>query len=300
MFAALASALVLAIAPQDGPPDAPAQEQPAGQLDDVLVDGRRLEDAARAFIEEVGAPPPGTRPGRWNSEICVSVTGMQPRFAQLMIDQIARRALDVGVDVEAPGCRPNVIILATDDGRALASSLVEDAGLGFQPAHSSTNLTRSALRRFRTSRAPVRWWHVTIPVLVATGEPAIAFKGQPAPTVTVRDASRLRSNIRYDIGWVVIVIDMSRTGNASFGALSDYVAFATLTQLDATADTSRDDTILNLFEENRQVTGLTDWDRDYLSALYTSRTDRATVGQQLNDLVRSLTDIRRSSVEAGD
>ncbi|MBU4136675.1 MAG: hypothetical protein KJ690_09700, partial [Alphaproteobacteria bacterium] len=81
MFAALASALVLASAPQDGPPAAPAQEQPAGQLDDVLVDGRRLEDAARAFIEEVGAPPPGTRPGRWNSEICVSVTGMQPRFA---------------------------------------------------------------------------------------------------------------------------------------------------------------------------------------------------------------------------
>ena len=279
-------------------PAAPPQD--AALLPDVIVDGRRLAEASRDFLEEVGAPPRGTRPGRWNSPICVSVTGMRSDFAQVMIDRIARRAFDAGVDVEGAGCRPNVVILATDNGPAMAARLVDEAGIGFRPAESSTNLGRSALDQFRTSDAPVRWWHVTIPTNAYTGEPAVRFRGQPPPTVNVRDVSRIRSNIRYDLGWVVIVVDMGRTGGVSFGALSDYVALATLAQLDAGADMSRFDTILNLFDGKSTVSGLTDWDRDYLTALYTTRGDRATESQQMNDLVHSLTEARRSSESSPD
>jgi hypothetical protein len=296
MLSILLSALALSVAPQS----APQTTGPVEQLPDVIVDGRRLAEASREFIEEVGAPPPGTRPGRWNTPICISVTGMRPQFAQLMIDQVARRAIEAGVDVEGPGCRPNVVILATDNGPLLAGRLVDEAGVGFTPADSATNLSRAALNRFRTSHTPVRWWHVTIPTDAYTGQPAVRLRGQEPPTVNVRDVSRIRSNIRYDLGWVIIVVDMSRTGEASFGALSDYVAMATLAQLDATADTSRFDTVLNLFADDPKVSGLTDWDRDYLTALYTTRGDRATVAQQMNDMVRSLTQARRSDAPAAD
>lgn len=296
MWSVLFTSLALLAAPQSAPQAPVATEQ----LPDLVVDGRRLAEVSRDFLEEVGAPPPGTRPGRWNSPICISVTGMRSQFAQLMIDQVARRAIETGVDVEGPGCRPNVVILATDNGPLLAGRLVDEAGIGFRPADSSTNLSRAALDRFRTSHAPVRWWHVTIPTDAYTGQPAVRFRGQEAPTVNVRDVSRIRSNIRYDIGWVVIVVDMSRTSGVSFGALSDYVALASLAQLDASADTSRFDTVLNLFDEDSTVTGLTDWDRDYLTALYTTRGDRATVAQQMNDLVRSLTEARRSNQPPAD
>lgn len=292
MWSVLLSSLALTLAPQTAPPAPGVAGQDAGRLADIIVDGRRMEEAARSFIEEIGAPPPGTRPGRWNSEICVSVTGMQARYARYLIDRVAIAALDAGVDVSGPGCKPNVIILATSDGPALASHLVDEVGLGFRPSVSSTNLGRRALQHFRASDAPVRWWHVTMPVEPDSGQVAIALRGQDAPAVTVRDVSRLRSNVRYDIGWAIIIVDMSRTGGAPFGAVADYVALAALTQLDPFADMSGEDTILNLFREDHAVTGLTDWDKDYLAALYSSRTNRATDRQQINDMVTRLTQVR--------
>jgi hypothetical protein len=306
MWSALLSAFALALAPQSAPQPPGVAEQDAGRLADIIVDGRRMEEAARSFIEEIGAPPPGTRPGRWNSEICISVTGMQERYAQYLIDRVAIAALDAGAEVQGPGCKPNVIILATSDGPALASHLVDEVGLGFRPAVSSTNLGRRALEHFRSSDAPVRWWHVTMPIEPDSGQVAIALRGQEPPGVTVRDASRLRSNIRYDIAWAIIIVDMSRTGGVPFGAVADYVALTALTQLDPFADMSGEDTVLNLFRTDRTVAGLTDWDKDYLAALYSSRADRATDRQQINDVVTRLTqvrgeaELRRGEDDAGD
>lgn len=312
MWAAVFTSLALAASAQGVPQTPGAAEPETSRLADVIVDGRRLEEAARAFVEEIGAPPPGTRPGRWNSEMCISVTGMQQRYAEYLIDRVAAVALDAGVEVMGPGCRPNVIILATDDGPALASQLVQ-ARMGFRPADSSTNLTRTALNHFATSDAPVRWWHVTMPIEPDSGRAVADFRGSDgppdsisAPIFRVRDASLVRSNIRYDIAWAIIVVDMSRTGGAPFGVLADYVALASLTQLDPFADMSREDTILNLFRDGSAVTGLTDWDKAYLAALYTSLTNRATDRQQVNDIVRRLTrgrgeaELRRQAEERAD
>ena len=300
MWSALFSALALSVAPQSAPAAQGMAEQDAGRLADIIVDGRRMEDAARSFIEEIGAPPRGTRPGRWHSGMCISVTGMQERYARYLIDRVAIAALDAGAEVLGPGCKPNVIILATNDAPGLASHLVEEVGLGFRPTDTSTNLGRRELGHFQTSDAPVRWWHVTMPVEPDSGQLAVNLRGRDgppdqmldAPIIAVRDMSRMRSNIRYDITWVIIIVDLSQTVGAPFGAVADYVALASLTQLDPFADMTGEDTILNLFGTDHAVTGLTDWDKDYLAALYSSRTDRATGRQQVNDMVARLTEVR--------
>lgn len=298
MWPGLLSALILATAPAGQDP-VRQDPQTSTELADVVVEGRRIEAAARAYIEEIGAPPPGTRPGRWNEDICISVTGMQRRFAQFMIDRIAIAALEAGVEVSGPGCRPNVVIMATDDGPSLADHLVDEVGLAFRPSVSGTNLGRDALNHFRTADVPVRWWHVTMPVEPDSGQVATALRGQEPPGITVRDASRLRSNIRYDIAWAIIIVDMSKTGGAPFGALADYVAMAALTQLDPFADMSSEDTVINLFRADSTVTGLTPWDKDYLAALYSSLTNRATDRMQVNDIVKRLTRARTDSQTAG-
>lgn len=298
MWPGLVSALVLAAFPEGrAAPQSVPQE--STELAEVLVEGRRIEAAARAFIEEIGAPPPGTRPGRWNGDICISVTGMQRDFAQYLIDRIAIAALEAGIEVGGPGCRPNVVIMATDDGPALASQLVDDVGLAFRPSVSGTNLGRQALNHFRTADVPVRWWHVTMPIEPDSGQVATALRGQEPPGITVRDVSRLRSNIRYDIAWAIIIVDMSQTGGVSFGALADYVAMAALTQLDPFSDMSGEDTIVNLFRPGADVTGLTPSDKDYLAALYSSQTNRATERMQVNDIVKRLTRARIDSQTAG-
>lgn len=274
------------------------QDPPAStQLEDVIVEGRRLQEQAESFIAEVGAPPPGTRPARWNRNLCVSVTNLRPDFAQYLIDRIAIAAIDAGADMDGEGCRPNVMIFATNDGSALARQLVDGAGIGFRPSGpGNSDLGRRALANFQSSTAPVKWWHVTLPVLIDTDEVVLRQPGEYR-TVNVREGSRLRSNIRYDLGWVVIVLDMSQMQGAPFGAVSDYVAMVTLTQADPAADMTGHDSIMNLFARPGGVDRLTEWDQDYLKALYETPPNRFTAEQQTNMMVRRLAAERRSGQE---
>ncbi|MBJ7317261.1 MAG: hypothetical protein JHC96_00550 [Brevundimonas sp.] len=290
LSAALAAALLLTSAPQA----APQPPQPStAELEAIIVEGRRIEEAARAYIEEVGEPPRGTRLARWNRPVCISMSNMQPRFAQFVIDRIAANALDAGADVGEPGCKPNVIILATTDGPALAKKLVKEVGLGFRPAINHTNLDRDALSDFQNSDAPVRWWNVVMPVTTDTGDVAITLRGEDPRQVTVRDGSRLRSNIRYDMAWTIVIIDMTKTGGAPFGTLADYVSMVSLAQIDPDADLSGQSTVMNLFRNPVEVDGLSQWDKDYLAALYAAPSDRVNGDRQEAAVAHSLIQQRR-------
>lgn len=233
---------------------------------------------------------------------------MQSRFAQFVIDRFAVNAFDGGTDVGGPGCRPNVLLLATTDGSALAHRLVREAGLGFRPAMGHTNLDRKALRRFQTFDAPVRWWNVVMPVTTDTGDIATRLRGEDiidphtngeAFALRVRDASRIRSTIQYDMAWTIIIVDMSKTGSVPFGALADYISMVALAQVDAEADLAGQSTILNLFDAPDVVGGLTDWDKDYLAALYAAPNDRSSAEQQENGVVRTLVRERRARETTG-
>lgn len=292
IIAALASVALLSATPQAATQTPPADVS-ATELNDIIVEGRRIEEAARSYIQEVGEPPRGTRLARWNQPVCVSMTNMQPRFAQFVIDRIAANALDAGADVGGPGCKPNVIILATTDGPALAKKLVKEVGLGFRPAINHTNLTRDALDDFQNSNAPVRWWNVVMPVTTDTGDIAITLRGDEVRQVTVRDGSRIRSNVRYDMAWTIVIVDMSKTTGAPFGLLADYVSMVSLAQVDPSADLSGQSTIMNLFTNPNGSEGLTQWDKDYLAALYAAPSDRASDRRQEDAVARALIQQRR-------
>ncbi|MBA4806834.1 hypothetical protein [Brevundimonas sp.] len=287
MIAALVSTALLFASPQAAP-QTPVDAGAPAELDAIIVEGRRIEEAARSYIEEVGEPPRGTRLARWNQPVCISMTNMQPRFAQFVIDRIAANALDAGADVGGPDCKPNVIILATTDGPALAKKLVKEVGLGFRPAINHTNLSRDALADFQNSGAPVRWWNVTMPVTTDTGELAITLRGDDPQQVVVRDGSRLRSNVRYDMAWTIVIVDMSRTNGAPFGVLADYVSMVSLAQIDPSADLSAQSTVMNLFNTPSEIDGLSQWDKDYLAALYSAPTDRFSAEQQENGVLHSM------------
>ena len=133
---------------------------------------------------------------------------MRASFAQALIDHVSRVALETGLDIGEPGCSADVLIVASDEASTLAAELIDDNPLGFRPARGATDLGSEALETFQTTDAPVRWWHVSLPVSVDTGEVAIRLAGEPdTPTLRVRDASRLRSNIREDLARVIIILD---------------------------------------------------------------------------------------------
>ncbi|WP_395945415.1 hypothetical protein [Brevundimonas sp.] len=274
---------------QEGTDASTVIQQGPAELGDVTVTGRRLEPQVQSFIDDIAASPRGRGLARWDRTICVGVANMNSRYAQFMVDRVARAAVDVGLGVGEPGCRPDIMIVAAADARALATALVDDNPRGFRPARSNTDLGSSALRRFQTTDAPVRWWHVSLPVSVDTGEVAVRLDNEDPPTIAVRDASRLRSNIRDDLARVIIIVDVSKIGMVGFGALSDYVAMIALAQVEPDADPSDYDSVLNLFSPQAdKLAGLTQWDRDYLASLYHANRDRARSSQQARDIVRGM------------
>lgn len=274
---------------------------PATELGEIEVTGRRLKEEVQSFISEVAAPPRGRQLARWDRSICVGVSNLDARYAQFMIDRIAQRALEIGIDVEEPGCKPDIMIVVAADAPALARALVRDDPQGFRPARGSTDRGSAALDRFQSTDAPVRWWHVSLPVSVDTGDIAVHLDGEEPPTIAVRDASRLRSNIRDDLARVVVIVDVTKVGTIGFGALSDYVAMIALAQVEPDADTSPYDTVLNLFADGSdRSAGLTQWDKDYLKSLYTARRDRARSTQQTRDILRGMTGERDTRLREGD
>src|SRR5262249_2140311 len=108
----LALAGVAHAAPAQPPPVPPDNRS----ADEVTVTGNVSEDVLRSFVEEIDTEARHTRQlSRWDRSICPGIAGVQPAYAQLMLDRIAQRAVDVGLRVGAPGCKANVLILVTPD-----------------------------------------------------------------------------------------------------------------------------------------------------------------------------------------
>lgn len=280
LFTALAVAATLGFGQPASQPSPDAAEPPVTELDEVEVIGQATRDRAEAFIGEVAAPPRGRGLARWDRTVCVGAANMDNRFAQFMIDRVSQRAVEAGLEIGEPGCRPDVMIVASSDAKEMARTLVNDNPSGFRPSRANTDMGSAALRRFQTSDAPVRWWYVSLPVSVDTGEVAVRLDGEDPPSLAVRDASRLRANVRDDLARVMIIVDVSKIGQIPFGALSDYVAMVALAQIDPDADARDYDSILNLFAEASAPDRLTGWDRDYIKALYEAPRDRANASQQ--------------------
>lgn len=302
---ALLMAGLQVVGAENGRDPAAHQDPQTTSVPEVVVEGRRVEETVRAFVNEVAAPPPGRRLARWDDDICVGSVNLQPEYAQYLIDRVAVAAIRVGLEPGEPGCRPDVMVIASDDADSLAARLVAEHPAGFRPTRSGTDRGAQALRAFVESDAPVRWWHVSLPVSVDTDQIATTFDGDYkigdgvtngvgmlagtfSTVVPVRTGSRLRSNVREDLARVVIILDVNRIGEVHYGALSDYVAMVALAQVDPEADTRGYDTVLNLFSQP-SLTGFTAWDTDYLTALYSADPDHRRFNQQVRDLIRSMT-----------
>jgi len=274
---AFATLLALALSPQDA-----AQDPPATTLDEVVVESRTLRETVDRFVEGVIAAPVGRAPARWDNKVCVGVANLRRDAAQVIVDRVSAIALEAGLEVGEPGCRANILVVASDNGDAMARALVEAAPLAFRPGYAGAARSALQLQRFQESGAPVRWWHVSLPV-TEDGQIAVRLPAESAPIIP-QEASRLRTNIQNDLRRAFIVIDLPRASGLNFQQLGDYVGMVAMAQIDPEAETAAYDTVLNLFEPGRQVEGLTGWDASYLKSLYGAELNRKLVNQQTGEV----------------
>lgn len=312
LSAALASILALTAGASEAqepprPAAAPAQEtRDSAQLEDVVVDGRRLEALVREFVTEVSQPAHNRGLARWNRPICVGAVNLRAEVGQYVIDRISDVARELEIEAGEPGCRPNILIVAAADGAALASAIVEDRPRNFDLRHNGTDAGTRAFRNFRTAERPVRWWQISMPIDSETGGRAVRLPGDidpatgrpMAPSIQVFSASRLRTQIRDDMIRSIIIVDVDRLGGANLAQLADYLTLVALAQVDAEGDTTAYPTILNLFTDPASApAGLTDWDLSYLTALYGHDQLRINRGGQVRAVAEAVTRDRRAAAE---
>jgi len=275
---------------------------PAIQLEDVVVQRQRLERAIRNFVDEVAAPSPGRGPARWDRRVCVGVVNVRNPAAQHLVDRVSQVAMDVGLEPGDPGCKANVVIIGTSDGQALAQALVDVTPRAFRPNWSGSDRGGVALEQFVASDAPVRWWHVALPVDSQTGEPVVRIPGQddePRRTA-IFASSRLRTQVQNNLDRVFVIVDFGRAEGLNFNQLSDYIAMVALAQIDPDAATSGFNSVLNLFEQpgGAGIDGLTDWDRSYLTALYDAELNQLRPSHQANSVSNVMVHDRRAQAAA--
>lgn len=289
----VSSLIALALGTQQLPPPAAQATEPT-RLEDVIVDARRLEEAAEAYVDLVAAPARRRGLARWHDGICVGVANLEPSLARQIADQVSDVARSLGLRAHEPECHPSILIIATTDASRFAEDFVALRPVLFRVGSPGMDRGVTSLRDFTTEDRPVRWWHVSLPINSETGMPAIRMPGEVngaavgpgavmdyAPITDVDSPSRLSSQYVDVLKRVFIIIDVDRLNGATAQQLGAYVAMVALAQVDPKADTGQFDTILNLFEDPALApSALSGWDRAYLEGLYSAGSESRRINQR--------------------
>ncbi len=282
-------------------------------LDEVIVQGRRLEVMTRDFVNTVGAPARGRGLARWDRSICAGVMNLDRETSQYIVDRISTVALDLGLQPGAPGCDPNILIFAAVEANSFTRSIVQSRPRLFSGTGSGRDLGYAALRRFQDVDRPVRWWGVSAPIDSDNGQIAVRTRGFSstagagpngdsamnfAPTINVGAASRLSTQIVDTVQRIFVIIDIDQVNRVSPAQLGDYLAMVTLAQIDPDAETGGYATVLNLFDDQTQTDGMTNWDRAYLKGLYDTIRTRRNTNSSRSEIVASIVNVRRDMLAA--
>lgn len=300
-------------------PDTPRQALPVPQaaspdldiptrLEDIEVTGRSLESLVRDFVDDVAAPVRRRNLARWNAPICVGMSSahLGAETAQYIVDRVSTVAEDIGLRTGAPGCTPNVIVAASSDPNQTAASMIQRSRSTFRPGGSGIERGGAALRLFRDSDRPVRWWTLSMPTDSASGARTTRLPGdcqEPCvvdpyggdlnsamygPMVSLMSASRISTQIVDDMFRVIVIVDANKVDGLSARQLADYISMVSLAQINPDADTSRYASILNVFEEPDYAASLTDWDLAYLRGVYGAQRNQKLAGANRSEIVGSI------------
>lgn len=287
-------------------------------LPEVTVSARPTREAVQDFVGRVAAPSSGRGLARWRGEVCPGVANLDREAAQAIVDRITTTAASLDLRTGRPGCKPNLIVVFSDDGGGVARALNEANPQLFRQNVTGLDRGSEAFRDFLNADRPVRWWSLSIPTDSETGLRAVRIPGDragavvdpyianllgcnaedcsvaAAPIIRRKGAGRLNTQIVDDLFKTIVIVDVDMIGEVNTVQLGDYIAFIGLAQLDAQAETQGFDTVLNLFSGGGQQ-GLTEWDRSYLSAIYAARAPRISPQAQVSMVAAIMTgDVREA------
>ncbi len=270
--------------------ETPKVVEEADLVNEKVVITARNPAETKSYVEQITAPPRGAdQLARWDDRICVGVSGVREEHAQFLADRVSQRAVEVGLRTGKPGCEPDVTILVTTEPQKLIGAIQAEYTSLFAINNElrAGTLGNMAFEQFKTEERPVRWWHVSetksADGATIRGEATQGLNDGVTGAPTVRsEGSRLRSSIREDLSRAIIVVDANLVQDVSLDSLGDYIAFVALMQADPNGNTTSINTIMNLFRADageKRALSMTDWDKDFLRALYSMPRNTASLSQ---------------------
>ena len=263
---------------------APAPVGAPPSLDEVTVIAPRpptpsqlAGDSVERFVTSHSLPL-DTSTGQlahWKEAICVETTGLSPAFNDFVSARIEAIAAAVKAPLQArKPCRPNVEIIFTTKPREFIDEQVKSDPniLGFH--------YMAQIKKLKTIDHSIQAWHVTAREADGSlgGLMVDGVWGGFMINQTTRLATRLKIGVRSYILSTLVLVDGNKVMGYPIGAISDYIAMLTLSQMRLTDGCGVLPSILDLMAANctrEKSQSITAADLAYLQSLN-------TVGQEVD------------------
>ncbi|WAT16846.1 hypothetical protein OZN62_07790 [Aurantiacibacter sp. MUD11] len=198
---------------------------------------------------------------RWEDRLCPGTIGLEEDFAFALNARIRANADALGIRLMDDDCRPNFIIVFTEDGGQMLADLMDSNPEYFQYLNSGQ-------KNDILEPGPVHVW-TGIEPRTLTGMPIAQVRNLVNPPVMQVSAAhtRIYTTIRNDITTVMITFDRDAVRGMSLRQLADYATMRGLAQTRA-PDEPVMDSILTLFDVETPPLGMTEFDQAYLRSLY--------------------------------
>jgi hypothetical protein len=220
--------------------------------------------------------------------LCAVVHGVSTSIARHVSDPVRAAARRADAPVAGDACRPNALIVFTQDARGLLTMMER------RRPRLLASMAPAERRVLRTIDRPVLWWTGTQGEEVdgnpLTSNSSVALGFGAGASIPASDRTRFddsyRSSIvstgyRVAIVSAVVLVDVPRSTGYRLDAIPDYAAFVILARARPAIPRIGTPTILRLFADRAEdrPTGLTPADTQYLSSLYAIAPDRAARSQ---------------------
>jgi hypothetical protein len=278
--ALLAATFVFAV------PAAAQQAPPAASETDIVVTGER-EQAIRDFVGALTQVPSTSQIARFEEAICPAAYGLSGPARAMVVGRMRQVAAAAGLNLGGERCRPNVLLMITEDKQALIRALQQR-----NPSWFGDQLHNDAYG-VAQQPGPTAAWHAEA-IVNADGR-ALRMVGGFSVNRTTRQATRLEPAARPAFIAAAVVVERQALPGLSTTQLADYAMMRALARTDPSQLPALAPSILRVVEapaDSEVPLTLTSWDLGFLRGLYASRArgyataQRGEIGQALDAELR--------------
>jgi hypothetical protein len=295
-------ALAFLVASVLGAAAQPVSPAPSLPLESVTVNGARqvLDAVITDYVKSITSPSRAGKITRWSQGVCPKTTGLQPKFAAYVSWRIRDIAAAIGAPVDsAQSCKPNIHVIFSDHPQALLEGLRKKSPdyLGYYDSDAQADALAQVAR-------PIQSWYATqtrdvhgmphadnrnaggmveIPIFCSI-QPNCDGSTIKIPHAQVFDTtgSRLGDGLSGTFYHVLVVAEPARLRDIRVGALADFIAMLSLSQIETPKACGSLPSVLNLLAPDcpQKPEAMTAGDAAFLRGLYKATATANLRGQR--------------------